>query len=52
MINFLKNKRPERFPKPFRSNSEIIKWFEDLDNFIACHEEKNDFNKIKNFIIE
>tara|TARA_R110001592_G_scaffold181716_2_gene424563 strand:+ start:2744 stop:3388 length:645 start_codon:yes stop_codon:yes gene_type:complete len=33
-------------------NSEIIKWFDDLDNFIACHLDKNEFNNIENSIIE
>lgn len=33
-------------------NSEVIKWFDDLSNFIACHQDKNEFNKIKKFVIE
>jgi REP element-mobilizing transposase RayT len=33
-------------------NKVVIKWFDDLSNFVACHQDKNEFNKIKNFVIE
>ena len=33
-------------------NSEVISWFDDIDNFKDCHQVKNEFNKIKNLLIE
>ncbi|MCB0401544.1 MAG: hypothetical protein KDD41_05635 [Flavobacteriales bacterium] len=32
--------------------AEIIRWFDDLDNFIACHRHQNNFFNIENLIIE
>ncbi len=34
------------------TNHKVVNWFDDLANFIACHQDKNEFNKIENILLE